>query len=364
VRGTGGASPARYAVRVVSLASADRYYADPVAARDQTGLFGTGTLGIQVGTGATVNVTVEASDTLDTLASKINAAGAGVTASVLNTGSGYRLQIAGSQTGAASALTLTETGTTLGFGNVGNRAATASDAVVEIDGFTVRRSTNVIDAAIPGVSLDLKKTSPAGTTQEVDVTRDQGSLSDRIKTFVTAFNVVNTAIEGESASAGGAAKPADSLSGDSTVRTIQGRLRTLVTSPMVGATGRYTTLASIGVSIQRGGALQLDETKLAAAITADPDAVTRLLGGDTGLMKGLENELDQWTDPATGMIDARTDAVRAQQRAIDDQIAALERRLDAYETQLRRQFSALESTMSGLQGQGAQLQAMMSRLEG
>lgn len=362
-RGTGGASAGRFSIKVVALASADRYYANPVAERNQAGLFGSGTLSLSVGAGAAVDVSVEASDTLDSLASKINASGAGVSASVLNTGSGYRLQIAGSQTGAANAVTITETGPTLGFGSVGNHVATAVDANVEIDGFTVTRPTNTIEGAIPGVTLDLKSTSPVGTTQNVEVARDQGTLVDRLKLVVSSWNIVSSFIDSESAaSVTGGVKPSDSLGGDASVRTVQQRLRTIATSPVAGATGRYTTLASLGISVQRTGQLALDETKLAAAIAADPDAVTRVLSGDTGVMSQLNTAIEAWTDPSNGLLDARTDAIRGQQRQIDDQIEALTRRLDAYETLLRNQFTKLETTMSGLNNQGSQITAALQSL--
>jgi len=176
---------------------------------------------------------------------------------------------------------------------------------------------------------------------------------------------VNATIDGESsAPVGTPTKSADSLNGDSTLRTIQGRIRSLATSPMTGATGAYTSLGSIGIAVQRGGTLALDETKLSRALAADPDAVTNLLGGSNGVLAKLNAETKTWTDPNTGLLDARTDAIRVQQRTIDDQIAALERRLDAYDTQLRKQFATLETTMSNLQGQGAQLSAAMGRLTG
>lgn len=359
-RGTGGASPGRFSIKVTALATADRYYANSVAARDQGGLFGSGTLSLQVGSGTAVDVAVEATDTLDTLASKINASGAGVSASVLNTGSGYRLQIAGSQTGAASALTITETGTTLGFAS--NHVVTAGDAQLEIDGFQVTRPTNTIEGAIGGVTLDLKGLSPTGTTQSVEVTRDQASLTDKLKTLVSSWNSVSSFIDSESAAPASGTKNPDSLSGDASVRTIQQRLRSIVTNPVTGASGRYTTLASLGISVQRTGQLVLDDTKLAAAIAADPDAVTRVLSGDTGAMQLLGTAIDAWTDPSNGLIDARTDAIRGQQRQIDDQIDAMTRRLDAYETQLRAQFTALESTMSSLNNQGSQISAAISSL--
>lgn len=363
--GAGVGATGRYDVKVISLAKADRHYGAALAARDAAGLVGAGTLSIAVGAGTAVDVAVEASDTLDSIASKINAAGAGVTASVLSTVDGFRLQIAGIQTGAANALTLTESGTTLGLGGPGGHPVVAADALVEVDGFSVTGPTNTLSGAIPGVTLELEGTSPVGTTQAIEVARDSAAVGERLKSFVAAWNTVTAAVNAESTVVSGVKKGADSLSGDSSLRTIQSRLRTIATSAVAGATGRYTTLASIGVSVQRDGTLLLDESKLTSAMGADADAVARVLGADgAGVMGRLEDEIEQWRAPATGLLDARATATRSQQRRIDDQVERLERRLDAYESQLRAQFTSLERLMSGMQGQSAQLQAAMGRLEG
>lgn len=359
VRGTGIASPGRFGVRVVSMANADRFYGGPLASRDVAGVAGSGTLSIAVGSGAPAAISISATDTLDAIAARITAAGAGVTASVLSTETGFRLQIAGIQTGAANALTISEAGTTLGFGGTDGHPVVASDARVEIDGFAVTSSTNTVSGAVPGVTLELRGTSPTGTTQSIDVSRDATAVTERVRTLVGAWNVTMGQINAESSMVAGVTKSADSLSGDIALRTVQTRLRSIATAPVAGATGRYTTLGSIGVSIQRDGTFLLDETKLSSAMAADPDAVARVLGSDSGAMSQIDDAVTAWKTPSNGLFDARQTATRNQTKRIDQQVERLQTRLDAYESHLRAKFTALEQVMSGLQGQSAQLAAAL-----
>ena len=85
------ASAASYSVQVSSLARAQTIAAPAVAS--STATLGAGTLTLQsAASGSTpVAVTIEATDTLAAIRDKINSAGAGVTASILNDGSGARL---------------------------------------------------------------------------------------------------------------------------------------------------------------------------------------------------------------------------------------------------------------------------------
>lgn len=89
--GSGGASLGRFDVRVERLASAPKVYSNGFSARDATGLFGTGTLSLAVGS-STANLTIDGTDTLDSVVSKVNNAGLGLTAGVLFDGTQYRLR--------------------------------------------------------------------------------------------------------------------------------------------------------------------------------------------------------------------------------------------------------------------------------
>lgn len=359
---TGGSSLGSYQVQVDRLASAARVYSNSFAA-DTPGLFGTGDLKLSIG-GHDYTVTVDASDTIDSVSHKIQASGAPVSTGMLYDGTGYRLVVSGRDTGAANDLTIDEGGLTLGLSTPANVVSHAQDAQIRIDGITVTRPTNVVADAIAGVTLELHGLSPSSTTQHVEVTHDPGTLKDKIQKLVDAYNGVNTFVAGEEAWTG-TAKDATTLNGDGMLRSVQARLRGALLSPVAGLSGKYTTLASLGLSIQRDGSLSLDAAKLDTAIGSQPDAVAAVLGQQgTGSMTALADAADYFTHATTGVIGTRITSLTKERRGLDDQIASMQARIDKYQSQLQAQFATLEKTVSSLKSQGDQLTAALDALSG
>src|SRR5690606_26856512 len=122
----GTALPGSFDVVVEQLARAHRSYSDGFAEKTEA-LGQAGTLEIQVGEESAA-IEIEETDSLEDIARKINGTGLRVSATMFSTGSEYRLQVSGLDTGAENAVTLTETGTTLGLGKPENVAQEARDA--------------------------------------------------------------------------------------------------------------------------------------------------------------------------------------------------------------------------------------------
>src|SRR6185295_12591456 len=137
------------------------------------------TFTFRVGTGANQTVTLSDAATLEDLRTGINDLGAGVTASIVNTGSdaapAYRLILTATASGASNGVTIVADGTTLDFANGGGTGGVdtlqaAQDAIAILgdptqNPVTLQRSSNVITDAIPDVTLSLTKT----TTSSVSV---------------------------------------------------------------------------------------------------------------------------------------------------------------------------------------------------
>jgi flagellar hook-associated protein 2 len=358
---TGGASLGSYQLKVTQLASAARVYSNSFSASDVAGLFGTGTMSMAIG-GQNYPITLDGTDTLASVVSKIQASGAPVSAGLLFDGTGYRLAISGNASGAANALTIDEGGLTLGVSNPANVASKGLDAKFDIDGIHVTRSSNVVADALTGVTLQLKGLSATGATEHVDVGNDPSALVANVKKLVDAYNKVNTFISGEE-DWSGQAKDATSLNGDSTLRSVQGQLHSAILSPIAGTAGKYTTLASLGISMQKDGSLALDESKLQTALGADPEAVATVLGHKgTGAMTVIAQAADYFSDTSTGVLTQRLASMTKQRRALDDSIAQMQTRIDQYQTLLQAQFATLETTMSALKSQGDQLTAAMTAM--
>ncbi|MBI2896557.1 MAG: flagellar filament capping protein FliD [Deltaproteobacteria bacterium] len=361
-----GATTGSYNISVTALANAERTYSDPFASATQTGLVGTGNLQITIN-GVQTDVAIDqTTDTLTTVMDKINASGADVTAGLIYTGTAWRLSVTGNQTGAANAITFTEGGSlVLNLDKLANQLQAATDSTFTVDGITISRSTNTVSDAIPSVTLNLEGVQSSGSTV-LTIDRDPAAVQADLQTFIAAYNAVMTSLNEEFAWTGEAKGP-DSLSGDSTLRSLQSRLRSLVGQTISGA-NPYSSLSMIGVSTDKYGIMSLDATKLTAALAASPSDVVALLakstsGGTDGIMAQMSAAIYEYTKSSTGLITAKIDGIATRVADMDDQIEQMEARLDKYEETLQAQFAALEALVSSLQGQGSAMTSILGSMQ-
>jgi flagellar hook-associated protein 2 len=351
---SGAASPGSYSVNVLALAHEQRTRSDPQSS--STGALGqSGTISVQVGSGTAVDVGVSATDSLADIADNINKSGARVTASVLYDGSQYRLLVRGMDSGASNAVNLSESGTALNLADPANTYQAATDSHIKIDGIDITRSTNVVQGALPGLTLTLtKETSSAAA---VSVSNDPSALTTKINALVSAYNDMVTTAH---ATAGYGTSVASNsvLQSDTAIRTTLDRLSHVLTSAVPGTSGKYTTLSSVGLSSNKDGTIKLDSTKLTQALTADPSGVAKLFNTDAstganGAMGLLTAAIDSLTTGTNAVLTGRVTALNKQAQKLTDDATALQRRIDLYQQQLQNQFTALETTMGSIKAQNS-----------
>ncbi len=201
---TGSAKLAGLAAQVTVTRLAAAQAATTNTAVSRTAAFNEGALTITIGGVATAIPIGSGDATLPGIAAKINAAGLGLTATVVNDGAGARLTIKG-ETGAAKAFTLdgvdtdpAATGLSLATLSVGTSATgttigvAAADAQVTLDGATFTRASNTIADLVPGVRLELKSLG----TSNLGATAPAANISQAVTDFVTAFNELHGQITG------------------------------------------------------------------------------------------------------------------------------------------------------------------------
>lgn len=342
----GSALPGSYNITVDKLASEQRSYSDGFTS-STTALGQSGNLGLSVAGGAVKNVAISASDTLENIASKINAAGLRVSASVFHDGSEYHLQVRGLDTGAAN--TIDFSGATLGLDrtDAGSTRQKADDAQLTIDDFTITRPTNQVAGAIPGVTLTL--TAKTTTAASVKVDSDPKGLATKLNAVVSAYNAVVDMVH--TVSGFGTQKASvDALAGDSLLRSLTNRMSGAL-GTQVGS-GTYSTLGSVGVKLDRDGHMSLDQTKLEDALAKDPAAVAKVIAGPeagTGAGTGVADLLRDVVKAfagAGGSISDKQTGLAARLKSTNERVDREQDRLDAYATALRKQFTALDSKMS------------------
>lgn len=184
-----------------------------------------GSITIQVGSGTAQTISVSSSsNTLSSLASAINSAGIGVTASVLTDSSGSRLSIVSGTSGASGNLTVTSaltdstTGTSLSY----TSAVTGSDASLTIDGIDLTSSSNTVSNLIPGVSFQLLSTSSSGSEVQVVIGNYNTGVESAVASLVSDYNALVSAINvQEGTNSSGNAEP---LFGSPTLSLLQQEL--------------------------------------------------------------------------------------------------------------------------------------------
>lgn len=302
-----GAVAGAHSVKVVNLAQAQKLASK--AFTNSTDAVGTGTLTFSFGTyNSTANtftanpdkasqsvVIGSANNSLEGIRDAVNKAGIGVTASIVDDGSGKRLVFASNDSGVANSLKITVSGdsvgsnvddaglsqlafdpTAAGLGSGKNLTETvaAKDAKIEVDGLTITRPNNTITGVIEGVTLTLKK-EDATSTVSLSVAKNPALVSTKVGEFVSSFNKLKNVLKNLTKFDAKTGEKGELL-GDATLRGIEAQIRRLFTAPVEGVTGSFRSLASIGITTQSDGALKLDTTALTKAIDADSDAVARL----------------------------------------------------------------------------------------
>lgn len=270
------ASRGTYNLDVETMAESHAMAFASVADRDATSV-GQGTMTLQVGDNTTNIIIDETNDTLQGLANAINDSEAGVSASILNTGSGYRLVLNSDGTGTANEINLSTgaaDGSDLANFVAGAETTTpAADAKFKINGIEVIKGSNTIDDVVDGVTFEVTDTG----TATVKVEQDTAAVAERVQAFVDKFNALQDTIS-ELSSYNAETGQASILTGDSTVRNIQGQLKRVLSDVIPGLeNASVRSLADVGITTDwRTGNLQFNSQKFQTQLQDNPDDVTAL----------------------------------------------------------------------------------------
>jgi flagellar hook-associated protein 2 len=352
------AVPGTYSLEVQNLATAASLTSNAFATAASA--VGTGTLTIAVGSAST-SITIGSGDnTLAGIASAINSASnnPGVTASVISTSGGARLVLSGTSTGAANAITVTQSGGDGGLSSlvydptndITNLSQTqaAQDANFTLNGYPATSSNNLVSGAITGVTLDLLGTSAANTPTTLTVSADPSTASTSISTFATAVNGVISAIQsltGYDAST----QTAGPLNGNATLESFQNQLENILDTVKLGNnTGGIASLADLGITADANtGQLDTDSTTLTNALTANLTAVGNLLGGTNGIATQLDTLINQYTGPA-GLLASVNQGLQTSLSNVSQQQTALQAELATYSATLTAQYNAMDTAVAAL----------------
>lgn len=396
---SGSVSPGTYVVEVVKTAKSHVVGSGTFSANADASALSGQTFRIYA-PGSSSPLTVTASgatyrDVLNNVKDQINAANAGISASVVettpgqlqlvltskNTGVDYRMKFGsaadGNRTvledngGLLASLGISDTDAN-GEIDTANVVRQADDAEFKVNGLTLTRSGNTISDVVQGVTLRLLKDNATAT---VTVGWDADKAAAKVENFVKAYNDVVSTIR-DNLEKG---KP---LQGDASLIALDNLLYSTVTGLVDSAP--YQALSQIGLEIDRGitsgslmtGTITFDKEKFKSAFEQNPNAVVELFRKDyddpgtpendtalDGIARKLQAALAPWTDFVNGVLNIRIRGYDEEIRLVDRRVEALNERLANKEQQLRRQFTAMETALAKLQSQQAWLMSQIASLQ-
>jgi len=348
---TSDAVAGSYSIEVTQLAQAQSLATTGIS--DTSSTLGTGTLTLQVGSSDAVSITLDSSNnTLSGLRDAINAADAGVTATLVNDGSDtpYRLVLTSNSTGTQSEISVSyssddssDLATSLFSGMT--ETVEAKDAQLTINGISITSQSNTVSEALQGVTLNL---SAVGSSQTLTVSRDTDKIIDAINDFVDAYNSFAstvdslTAYDADSGSAG-------ELLGDSTTRRISTELASDLYSQI--GSGTFTYLSQLGIGLESDGTLSIDDDKLESALNDNLDAVTEFFigsDGKSGFINRMTDDLDNYLDEDSGLITAKTDSLESKLERLEERYDEKQALIDSEMERWREQFTQLDTLISTL----------------
>jgi len=335
----------QYSLQVNNLATSAALTSKPQGSL--TAALGTGTLTIAVGQ-RSIPITIDSTNSsLSGIAAAINSAAnnPGVSASIITTTDGSRLVLTGTTTGAANAITVTQSG---GDGGLAALALTqtqaAQDASFSVNSFPAKSASNVVSNAITGVTINLQQASAVDTPTILTVTPDTSSAQSSIDKFVTAVNGVLSSIHTLTAY-DPSTQTAGPLNGNATLEAFQNQLQSILGK--VTGSGGVTSLTDLGISAGTSGSYATDDTKLGNALSANLASIGNLLGGTNGIATTIANLVDGYTKPG-GLLDTINQGLQTGLKNVSTQQAALSAQLAAYSARLTAEYNAMDTAVAPL----------------
>jgi flagellar hook-associated protein 2 len=144
------------------------------------------------------------------------------------------------------------------------------------------------------------------------------------------------------------------------LRNIESQVRKVVSSPVAGVNGSYTTLASLGITTQGDGKLKLDTVRFNAALAANPGAVSDIFTSSNGVAVKLADLMGSKTS-VKGELTVRSSNVTDSLVELKDQQDVLNARMKVIEQRYFKQFNALDTLLAQMNTTATSLDSWLAR---
>ena len=240
-------------------------------------------------------------NSLDKLRDAINEGDYSVSASIIDDGTNFRLVLNNKETGAENAMQvsvvdddgidtdaagLSSLTYTTEINNM-DKTSTAQDAQIVMNGVDIIRSSNDIANVIEGVTLNLGDVTEEGKTVSLRITQDTSGVEEQIRAFIENYNGSINQMN-KLTTNGGEEDSNGALMGETSVRSIENQMRSLLNTSMPHLEGTVKSFANLGILTNRDGTIAIDSTLL-----INNDGTT---SSETRFSNALKNNTDSVAD--------------------------------------------------------------------
>ena len=257
----------------------------------------------------TLNFTA-GSTSLTDVRDKINNAGIGVTASIIEVsdsnyslmvksvdGENHALRIKSHLSGSENDVLKYNPGSVLTHADSATQVVAAADAKFTIDGIEIERTSNTITDLFSGVTVELSEvtSNDIGTDQSISSNYSQADALATLETVVSEVNYMLSFLK-EQSKPGTNGEDGGPLHGDHFIRHTENKIKNLTSTAIAGYDDEEIYLSSFGVVTELDGTLSIDETRFREYFSANPEhfaAVTTSMirTGDAGVTGSATTDL-------------------------------------------------------------------------
>lgn len=206
----------------------------------------------------------------------------------------------------------------------------AQDAQFLVNGLQVTRSINTVSDVLQGVTFELF--TPTAGAARIDLNRDTSGIKTGLRELVTAYNDFDQTLKILGDRDSEVEEFGGSLAGESLLMSVRAQVRNLLTSASDTPSGAVTSARHVGLSFDRTGVLQLDDAKLEQALQDNFDDVVQMFSAGT-------NNQSVYSPAPAGLAGRAVKSLDEMLRStglVDKQSASAQKRIEQYKKDLEQ----------------------------
>ena len=286
----------------------------------------------------------------------INNLNAGVTASVLTTGTGANpnyLAVTSNTTGQTT-LQLNDTPVVGPPVNLLTNSNQGADAVFQLNGVNVSHSTNTINDVVAGITFSILGKTSGAETVNLSLSTDRSKISSALQDFATKYNAVVDQVNAQVGPAAGL------LSGDFLIHEIERDLRQ--TTGFQG-TNSIKGIANLGISLDATGKISFDSKAVGSLTDQQLSDAFSFLGSSTTGFGSLAAKFTQLSDPASGLIQSQSQGYDVATKRLTDKISVVQAQITGLQTSLSARLQKADALLASLESQQKVLTASVQSVD-